>query len=168
MNTHLKNGTGTSGFLKGIDKISRELFGHYSKLEYQGWRKHPPSFSTGVTIPRLEWIKDSIGRESAVWLNIGWYKYDKDSMSYIRKGGHWVTVVGYNHGKLIIHDPAPRAGQDFSNEYVSVHHLVKGRLIGKKSGLPTSAVGYLSLGEGMHIKGSVGFSVVDGVVRLIL
>ena len=40
MNTNLQNGTGTTGVLNGVDRIARELFGSYERLEYQGWRKH--------------------------------------------------------------------------------------------------------------------------------
>jgi hypothetical protein len=62
MNTSLKNGTGTTGVLNGVDKIAVEFFGGYSSLEYQGWRKHPGRFSTGVKVPELDWLERGISK----------------------------------------------------------------------------------------------------------
>ena len=45
------SGTGATGVLNGVNNIAVELFGGYSKLEYQGWRKHPEHYSRGVKIP---------------------------------------------------------------------------------------------------------------------
>jgi len=56
MNTNLKNGTGTTGLLRGVEKIAQELFGSYQLLEYKGWRKHPKSYSKGVKIPNIKRI----------------------------------------------------------------------------------------------------------------
>ncbi|MCP4343927.1 MAG: hypothetical protein GY795_00175 [Desulfobacterales bacterium] len=162
MNTSLKNGTGTTGVLRGVDKISEEFFGGYKKLEYQGWRKHPESYSTGVKLPDIKRIKSAISRKSAAWLNVGWYKYNKKKNEYRRIGGHWVTLVGSWENQLIIHDPAPRAGKKFSNEFVEYVRIQSGMLIGKKVGV--SAKGYLSLGKGMHMKSGADFAILDGVV----
>ena len=65
---------------------------------------------------------------------------------YKRVDGHWVTPVGSNGKQLIFHDPSPRAGGGFSNEFE-----------GRKSGLPTKE-------KGMHIKSSAEFTIIDGVV----
>ena len=79
-------------------------------------------------------------------------------------GGHWVTLVGFDfaNNQLIISDPAPRATP--RHEYVSYRPLVGGRLVGKKSGLPTDAEGYLQLGRGMHLHPKAETAIVDGVV----
>ncbi|MEL6440597.1 MAG: C39 family peptidase [Cyanobacteria bacterium J06621_8] len=164
MNTSLQNGTGTTGLLIGTDKIARELFGSYKRLEYQGWRKHSQRFSSKIKTPQLEWIKDGISRNSAVWLNIGWYEYDSFQDEYIRTGGHWVTVVGYSQDTLILHDPSPRAGKAFSNEYVQVDKLTSGILTGQKAGLPILAKGFYSLGNGMHLKSNADYAIIDGAV----
>ncbi len=76
MNTGMR-GTGTTGVLNGVNKIAVELFGGYSKLEYQGWRKHPEKYSRGVKIPEISWLAKGISKESAVWLNVGWYRFNK-------------------------------------------------------------------------------------------
>lgn len=168
MNTSKKNGTGTTGLLKTVSKISKELFGGYHLLEYQGWRKHPKKYSKGVKIPQYDWLTKGVNQASAAWLNIGWYKYHKEKNEYFRIGGHWVTLVGYNKNSIIIHDPSPRAGKLFKNEHIKIFPIKSGALVGKKYGLPTSAKGYYILGGGMHIKSKADLAILDGVVRLQL
>jgi hypothetical protein len=148
MNTRLKNGTGTTGVLNGVNKIAVELFGGYASLEYQGWRKHPGRYSTGVRVPKLDWLARGISKKSAVWLNVGWYRFDHDKNEYRRFGGHWVALVAVENNMLLLHDPAPRAGQSFSNDYVRITEIRDGILVGNKSGLPTSAKGYSRWGGG--------------------
>ncbi len=75
-----------------------------------------------------------------------------------------MTLVGSNGKQLIFHDPAPRAGGGFSNEFVNYSIINSGMLVGRKSGLPTEAKGYISLGKGMHLKSSADFAIIDGVV----
>lgn len=164
MNTSLINGTGTTGVLRGVERISSELFGTYKELKYEGWRKHPASYSSGVRVPDIEKIKSYISKKSAAWINIGWYAYEANKNEYRRIGGHWVTLVGSADGQLILHDPAPRAGKSFSNEIVEYSILKNGMLVGGKVGLPTPARGYIRLGRGMHVNSRADFAIVDGVV----
>ena len=164
MNTSVINGTGTTGVLRGVEKISKELFGGFKELKYEGWRNHPKEFSNGVKVPDVEKIKKYLSGSSAVWINVGWYKYDKKKKEFNRIGGHWLTLVGSTKNQLIFHDPAFRTGQKFSNEYVSYEIIKNGKLTGTKSGLPTEARGHIKLGKGMHIKTSADTSIIDGVV----
>ena len=69
------------------------------------------------------------------------------------------------HNVLIVHDPAPRAGQSFANEYVQTSMIRSGMLEGKLAGLPRLAKGYLRLGNGMHIKSGADVAIVDGAIR---
>jgi hypothetical protein len=165
MNTDIWKGTSTSDVLRGVDAIAMDMFGGYSSLEYQGWKKHPAQFSTGTRVPDIHWITEGIGKNSAVWLNVGWYQYDRHTNAYHRVGGHWVTLVGYDFRILIIHDPAPRAGLSFANEYVHISTIGSGTLAGNAPGLPRSARGYLLLGDGMHVKKVADVGIVDGAVR---
>jgi hypothetical protein len=165
MNTDVWRGTTTNDLLRGVDAIARYLFGGYRSLEYQGWKTHPIQYSTGTRVPDFRWITDSISKDSAVWLNVGWYQYDWLNDIYYRVGGHWVTLVGYDASILILHDPAPRAGESFANEYVHTSRIGSGTLAGTISGLPRSAIGYLLLGEGMHVKKVADVAIVDGAVR---
>ena len=168
MNTSLKNGTGTTGVLNGVDRIARELFGSYERLEYQGWRKHPAHFSTNIKVPQLKWIQSGVSDRSSVWINVGWYRYDRASQEYERIGGHWVTVVGSDSDTLIIHDPSPRAGQDPAREYVRVNKMSSGTLTGNKAGLPIAAKEFYSLSGGMHLKSNAEYAIIDGAVILEL
>jgi len=165
MDTDVRKGTATSDFLRGVDAIAMDMFGGYSSLEYQGWKKHPAHYSTGTQVPDIHWITEGIGKDSAVWLNVGWYQYNRHKNTYYRVGGHWVTLVGYDSSLLIIHDPAPRAGHSFANEYVRTSMIRSGTLAGNIPGLPRSARGYLLLGEGMHVKKVADVGIIDGAVR---
>ena len=165
MNTDVRRGTGTTQMLNGIDAMATDLFGGYQSLEYQGWKMHPFRFSTGVKVPDFNWITQELSANTAVWLNVGWYEYDRERNLYFRVGGHWVTLVGYQDNLLILHDPAPRAGQSFANEYVQTSIIRSGALAGRLAGLPRSANGYLLLGNGMHIKSIADVAIVDGAIR---
>ncbi len=168
MNTDIWKGTTTPNLLKGVHAIALDLFGGYSSLEYQGWKRHPDVFDTGVATPDLNWIKAGVANDAAVWLNVGWYRYERGRNTYHRVGGHWVTLAGYDGNVLIIHDPAPRAGQAFANEFVHTSVIGSGMLADRLSGMFRPARGYLLLGKGMHIKSIADVAIVDGAVRFKL
>ncbi|MEW5733482.1 MAG: hypothetical protein AB1921_01435 [Thermodesulfobacteriota bacterium] len=116
MNTSIKDGTTPAGLLLGVENFLKDRGVNWSYLGYQGWRKHPDEFSADSTAPVIGWIKDGLLGDSAVWLNLGWYKRDEKTGEYLRIGGHWVTLVGYGLNEkgardpmsLLIHDPATR------------------------------------------------------------
>ncbi len=176
MDTSLEYGTGTTKLMRGIKKYLQERGYETKRLEYQGWRKHPPEMRSRFPVPRLSWIKQSIVGKGAVWLNVGWYEYNRSRDEYTRIAGHWVTLVGYGKDEngrldptiLILHDPSPRAGKSFRNEYASVSRIRSGKLVGEWVGLPRSAAGYYKLGPGMHIKKEANSAVIDGVIALEL
>jgi C-terminal processing protease CtpA/Prc len=176
MDTSLEYGTGTTKLMRGIKKYVQERGYEIKRLEYQGWRKHPPEMRSRLPVPRLSWIKQSIVGKGAVWLNVGWYDYNRSRDEYTRIAGHWVTLVGYGKDEngrldptiLILHDPSPRAGKSFRNEYASVSRIRRGKLVGEWVGLPRSAAGYYKLGGGMHIKREANSAVIDGVIALEL
>jgi hypothetical protein len=166
MNTNTINGTGTVGLIRGIDKYVTEVWGGYKKLEYSGWRKSPKKYRSMLDKPTVLFMQKGLNRKASAWLNIGWYKLDKLNNEYQRIGGHWVTLVGYEDGRLIIHDPAPRAGKNFSNEFISYSILAAGKLVGNKKGLPKKAKGFIRLENGMHIPKRADAAIIDGVVLL--
>ncbi len=173
MNTSLKNGTGASGFLVGVDRYARGTFGRYRRLELRGWRSlkaNLETFRTGETIT-AEWLAKGVGKRSAVWLNIGWYRQSHSMNEYQRFGGHWVTLVGYDFSSgphFIIHDPAPRAGQIFTNHKISISRIESGLLRGRKKGLPRPAINSLQLGGDLIMKRGATVALVDAAVRLQL
>jgi C-terminal processing protease CtpA/Prc len=176
MDTSLEYGTGTTKIMRGVKKYVLDCGYEIERLEYQGWRKHPQEMKSGFPVPRLSWIKQGILGKGAVWLNVGWYKYNRAKNEYTRIAGHWVTLAGYGKDEnsradpniLILHDPSPRAGKSFGNEYASVNRIRSGTLAGEWIGLPRSAAGYYTLGGGMHIKREADVAVIDGVILLEL
>lgn len=175
MDTSLTGGTGVNGVLTGVERYVADSGYEAARLEYQGWRYHYSRFNTGVDIPDLEWAKLGTLAYGSVWLNVGWYTYEATTNQYTRIGGHWVTLVGYgNDGHtvdrryLVIHDPAPRAGHGFANEYVLPVRINSGTLNGSYSGLPRSASGFHRLAGGMHVKSGADLAILDGVVVMEL
>jgi len=176
MKTSLTIGTGATGVIRGVRKLLAERKCSIQRLKYQGWRGHTKESRTGVAVPQLAWMKKGLLGNSAVWLNVGWYKHNEKTGDYLRTGGHWVTLVGYRvelrkAGEatvLVLHDPSPRAGMKFANEYALAVPITSGKLTGKQAGLPRSAAGYFKLTEGMHISSKTDAAIVDGVVVLEL
>lgn len=166
MDTRPDSGTNVTRFIRGVTLVSRELFGNNFSIEYQGWRPYADGRYSSTKIPDMNWIATSVSKNSAVWLNVGWYKTIKNTNEYLRIGGHWVTVVGSLDDSLVIHDPSPRSGQHFSNNTVKYKPLNSGLLTGKEQGLPVTANGYYMLSEGLPIKSGADLAIVDGAVRL--
>jgi carboxyl-terminal processing protease len=178
MDTDPEEGTGTSGLIRGLKKYIADRGYEIESLQYQGWRpldEDVVNVSAGL-IPNLDWMKRGIIGSGCVWLNIGWYKYDASSNKYERIAGHWVTFVGYGKDQndnldpniLILHDPSPRAGKTFANEYALATQITIGMLTGKFKGLPRTAVGLYTLTDGMHIKSAADCAIIDGAAALKL
>lgn len=172
------NGTGVGSVLQGVGKYVDESGYHCQTLEYQGWRPVNIDCRRTARIPSLYWMQKIISNPAgAVWLNIGFYVYDKDFLTYKRRDGHWVTVVGYgvdskgatDPSVLILHDPSPRSGQTLSHDYC---HLVKieddSKLAGDYDGLPRNARGYYIIRDGLHIMRKTSCAIIDSAVGLII
>lgn len=160
MNTNTKNGTSVYEVTEGVHKYATERWGRYKTLQYSGWRKVPMQFRSKQQQPTLAWMTSGLHRKGTVWLNVGWY--NQNGMDYQRAGGHWVTLVGYEQGKLVIHDPAPRADTSFRNQFISLEPLTGGKLIHNKNITP--AQGYFALTDGMYISSKGSVAVIDGAV----
>ncbi len=165
MGTRPRAGPGVGGVLHGLKKYVKEVHGGYQRLEYAGWRYVPEKYRQS-SIPSLKWMLSGLTERGAVWLNIGWY-FENDG-GYQRKGGHWVTLVGYRDGKLIIHDPGPWADGAGNSQFVRINELTNGMLQGKYRGLPTEAQGYLKLDQAMPTAYSGSIAIIDGAVLLAL
>ncbi|MFB9993237.1 hypothetical protein ACFFLM_14790 [Deinococcus oregonensis] len=163
MNTSPANGTGPAQVLWGVGQYVKKAGYSISELSYEGWRAVPAAQRVSMA-PDLDDIRDVIDDDAgAVWLNVGWYRYDADDDSYERVGGHWVTVVGYAGDDLSIHDPGTPAGR---TERVTVTSLESGSLIGKEANLPRAAEDYYELG-GQLVRGK-WVALLDGAVFLLL
>lgn len=164
MNTSEKNGTDVMGVIHGVNKYALERWGNFKTLEYSGWRPSPAAFKSQQKTPTVNWMTQALHRKGAVWLNLGWYS--PEGIDYRRNGGHWVTLVGYENGKLIIHDPSPRAGHNFSNQFLTVSTIQSGELIRGDS--RRRAKDFLLVQEGLLNlrQGRVG--IIDGAIKFEL
>jgi hypothetical protein len=167
MKTSPSIGTDVTEVLRGVEAYVGEAGYVLSELAYEGWRPAPDEFLASE-YPSLDDIKTSADDDqSAVWLNVGWYKYDEEKEEYLRKGGHWVTVVGYDGDDLLIHDPSPSAGAGFRTQRISLEELPAGTLTGNHRNLPRSAEGYYEVGGEMAI-GEGWTCILDGAVFMAL
>lgn len=167
MNTSPSLGTDAAQLLSGVEDYVTEAGYGIAELSYEGWRPVPSDYEAGE-LPDLDDIRNAIADEqSAVWLNVGWYTWDEDEEAYVRKGGHWVTVVGYKGDDLLIHDPSPAAGSGFRTQRISLEELTEGDLTGPQTNLPRPAAGYYEVGREMAV--AAGYTcILDGAVFLRL
>ena len=167
MKTSPSTGTDAAQVIAGVASYVEDAGYTIEELTYEGWRPAPDELTSGE-FPSLDDIKTTIASaRGAVWLNVGWYSYDEDDDAYTRNGGHWVTVVGYDHDDLLIHDPSPSAGASFRTQRITLEELTSGELTGKQANLPRSAEGYYEVGGEMAV-GSGKTCILDGVVLLTL
>ncbi|MEN6356281.1 MAG: hypothetical protein ABFD83_04265 [Armatimonadota bacterium] len=173
-----EDGTVADGILRGVENYITKAGYHCKKLEYRGWRKLYGQYKSSGDIPDMKWMQSMISDPAgALWLNIGFYKYDKQTSTYERLGGHWVTVVGYGmnaKGKrdpsiLIVHDPSPRSGQKLTHDYCHVIEINDGTtLTGDSDGLPRSSDGYYMFKDGLHPWRISDRAIIDCAVGLVI
>jgi hypothetical protein len=174
MSTNELNGTSSRAVLAGLHRYLESVGVPYKRLAYQGWRAHQARFATGVAIPELGFIRGGLGEHSMVLINAGWYRPLKDGRLFMRRGGHWLAVVGAGvdeHGApdpnvLVLRDSAPYAGDEPALEYARLEPIERGYLNELKTVLP--ARGYQRLTGGMHVKRPGEVAILDGVVVLEL
>ena len=140
------------------------------QLEFQSWL-HSESFE-GVSIPDINAIKKGIIGDGAVWLFVGFYKFDEQKDEYQNISYHYVTLVGYGvdeYGKenpnvLIVHDPAPRSGPGVTHNYVHIEEIEHGCIT--VDPVPVDVTGYYKLGDGLAYNDLADVAILDGVIIL--
>lgn len=176
MDTDPVKGVGAAGLIRGVKRfVEKDIGDPDFHLSYQGWRSSPKGHFAGVKTPELEWIRSFVGPGKSAWINIGWYRHDKENNEYNRVGGHWVTLVGHgadekgrpNDHIIVIHDPSPRTGTP-PNDFVVLKPLTGGKLTVKGSKTTRPTQGLFLMGGGMHIKSSADVAILDGIVGLDL
>ena len=125
-------GSSPANICTGVHKYLRDQGYHRAKLRYYGFRDIPSQFRTDTLVPDMDLARESTFGNRAVWLNIGWYSYNRGKKEYKRNGGHWVALAGYGHnGKkadpryLIIHDSETRYTL---NDYLRIDEIKDGTL----------------------------------------
>jgi len=109
----LDSGTSTAFPLFGIERyiISRGYV--CGSLKFQGYRPCQEGYSAG-TSPRMNWILAGTRQKTGECVLVGWYDHDSKENLYRRRGGQWLTVMGYQLTQttkgcptvLIVADPA--------------------------------------------------------------
>ncbi|MCC7083393.1 MAG: hypothetical protein IT427_00120 [Pirellulales bacterium] len=178
MGTEGRGGTTAVRLMRGLQKYVNDRGYSIDHLEYRGWSKASKSFKPSDEKPSLEWMKQYISSSGgAVWLNIGWYKFNPTTKGFQRTGGHWITLVGYganddgepDHSVLIIHDPSRRSGPGIVTHYVHVVEIPAGKLIHNIDKTHTAdASGRLQVADGMVVKQGSDAAVIDGAVVAVV
>lgn len=179
MDTASKKGTSVPRLMAGVQAYVEAAGYRIQRLEHQGWRSSSKRYPAQQPIPSFEWLQEALKTPaSAVWINVGWYRYDAETQEYTRGGGHWITVVGLGATSsapdaaplLLLHDPAPRTGQSPRTQHVQVERLSGGKVVSGSSpeALRRPADGFWSLTEGMVIKKGFDAAIVDAAVVLVI
>jgi hypothetical protein len=177
MNTKADEGTYVDNVLLGIKKYVLKQGYAIKQLSYQGFRSNLAEFDIGMRRPRLNLLKQGLIGKSGVWLNIGWYQFNASSNTYVRVGGHWVTLVGYGIDKdnkpannmLIVHNPSPRAGATFHNDFIALQPI-QGVLVSRRGllGFPRPAWGFYKIvGDLSPVPGS-DTAILESAITLEL
>ncbi len=172
MDTSSEWGTSPASLIEGVAKYLHDCGYDYKELSYQGWRNVPRRFQSGIKTPQPEWIKAGLEGDSAVWLNVGWYRFSPEKREYLRVGGHWVTLAGYGLDKngqedpnvFIVHDPGTRSVQIPPNEFIRLEKIRVGTIV-SRSGLRQDAKGLFKL-HSIIVDSQAQLGILDGVIHL--
>ena len=161
-----RHGISPLAAMKGIRHFVEER-GYHAEVEWRGWRRGG-EFSTDPFVDP-SWLREGVGGESNVVLNVGWYRYDRSEDLYSRLGGHYTTLVGYRQEgdrfTYLVHDPAPRSGPGKVTHESRLVPLQTGRMAPWKQYGPRDAAGYF-LVEGIVLKSTADVAILDGAIRL--
>jgi len=160
MNTNPRSGTILWNLISGVDKYAKERWKKYKRLEYRGWSSVPEKFRLSAEQPTQSWMQLGLHKKGATWINIGWYK--REAQNYERTGGHWVTLVGYEKGRLEIHDPGSAFQSAPQNQFIETNFLSGGLLIDGKYRAP--ATNHFAVSKGMAIPATADLGIIDGAI----
>jgi VCBS repeat-containing protein len=166
MDAYDYDGVDPTRLANGLAKYIHDRGYQYSRFQWEGRRDVPSWVDTGVNIPDLNWMRAGIEGPCTVQLwSVGWYGYNAATDNYTRNGGHWVTMVGhgyngstYDPNYFVIHDPSPRCGTSFANNYVLPVRLESGTIGSeditgqyKLTGWPINPVGDCAILDGVFV-----------------
>ncbi len=156
-------GTTPQQHIEGLQRfVGRRNF-LLTEHEWRGWGagEISPLLKSGP--PDREWIANGLARDDkAINEHIGWY-VKGDNGVYIRKGGHFITPVGYENlgsddERHLLHDPSPRSKQE--TRKAKPIEIKFGILNNGEKG-NEDANGYLEL-NGIDVKPERDCGIVDG------
>lgn len=149
------------GFHRFVGRRKFKLVDH----EWKGWGAGEIDISLNSGPPTKLWIANGLAKdEQGVNEHIGWYVKGDDGL-YIRKGGHFITAVGYedlgtDNEVHLLQDPSPRSKQKVKR--AKPIEIKSGTLNNGEKGSEV-ANGYLEL-DGIDVRPGDGRNtgVVDG------
>lgn len=180
MDAATRNGTSTPRLMAGVQRLVEQAGYQVVRLEQQGWRERTRQFPAQAEIPSLDWIREGLAADSgAVWLNVGWYKFNPETREYHRFAGHWVTLVGYGKDRddadeppvLLIHDPAPRTGMEPLTQRVRLAVIDEGilqRNLTADKVRRRDAAGFFEMKGEMKLKPGADAAILDTAVVLLV
>ena len=125
-NTNPSNGTGPVSMLNGLEDYIADSGYSIKRLEYQGMRNVIGWSQFNERTPSKDWMMQGLEGNSMVLLGVGWY--EKDGNDYVRNGGHWITLAGYEvpWGVIYASDPSGRSANAYGSpwhEWITLDRL---------------------------------------------
>lgn len=172
METDPEIGTNPSRIIYGLDEYVQSKGFALDSLEIAGWRRIDAEHK-GYLIsrkPDMQWLRKAADDPDAVViLNNGWYRDDEEG-GYIRKGGHFVIVVGAGPGRseFQVHNPALEPDKQKENTSVKLT-AIRGSLIADATSNGVEELeldGYFKMeGPGLPFSSSkAAFAALDFVI----
>lgn len=161
-------GIGPVAAMRGIRRFVSER-GYQANLQWQGWRRGG-EFAAGRFVDP-GWLREGVGGDSSMVLNVGWYDYDPAADLYSRVGGHYMTLVGFrpegDRFTYLIHDPASRSGPGKVTHEARLAPIPTGRLAPWKQYGQRDARGHFLI-EGIVVNRTADAAILDGAIRLTI
>lgn len=166
MSTDAQDGTRPADVVGGLRNYLTSRGLSRFRIGYEGYEQLDPPLSTASRLVRLGSLRDVVKGKRFALVNVGWYDYDRVRDTYIRKGGHWLTLAGVaqqdNRLVAFLHDPATA-----TRPYVTFKRLGSGRIVGDSHRRSGPAAGQYRLKGSLSPDGvSADLALLDGVVYL--
>jgi len=163
LKTDTHKGTGAYSLTSGLQAFLSKYGVKNFTIKHCGWRSCKSIFNDQADLTP-EWIKDNISGNRVQWLNIGWYRKEKNHLYHV--GGHWLTVVGYRSNKCYALDPSPRNGKKKKVHILTISKAKQVNLRGETTGLPETSEGMFEIKNGMIFKSTADVCLIDSAVSL--
>jgi hypothetical protein len=165
MKTALYAGTDPIDVIYGLDRYIRSC-GYEPVIEWKGYREGG-KFTRGP-IPELNWMNEGFDKEYNLVLEIGWYNYSAHCKSFIRNGGHYVTVTAIDLSgktpKMIVHNPSIGGGTNPKPQVCTLRQISSGTLAAWSNYDDRPASGYFII-EGLTMPYNAKTAIVEGVIK---
>lgn len=160
-------GTNPDRVMTGLQSYVQDQGYGFSRLEVMTWRSLSAAnkkFKTG-TKPDLAWMRSAArSKDTVMVFNFGWYQGEEDG--YIRKGGHWVIVVGASSdsSEFFVHNPILPADQQARKTSVTLSRLDEDFTVLKDDDEANMIGYYQGEGPGLPHGAKVEAAILDAVI----